>query len=131
MSNRFALSMLRYAEMDLENCKILIEQDKLYNLVVYHAQQVVEKSFKAFLTYHGKKIGNYHDTKSLCKDAEKIVVDFQDFRDDCSDLANVYVATHYPDINDEVILFSKENSVHFYEVAQKIYFIVKAEISEK
>ena len=70
--------MLKYAEMDLENCKILIEQDKLYNLIVYHSQQVVEKSLKVFLTYHGERVGNYYDTKSLCKKAEKILVDFRD-----------------------------------------------------
>jgi HEPN domain-containing protein len=129
MSNKFALSMLKYAEMDLENCKILIEQDKLYNLIVYHSQQVVEKSLKAFLTYHGEKVGNYHDTKSLCKKAEKIAVDFRDYRDECSDLANVYVATHYPDINDEIILFSEDNATMYFKTAQIIYNIVRKEIT--
>lgn len=121
--------MLAYAEMDLENCKILIEQDKLYNLIALHSQQVVEKSLKAFLTFHGEKVGNYHDTKNLCKKAEKIVVDFKDYRDECSDLANVYVASHYPDINDEIILFTKNNATKYFEIAQKIYNIVKVEIT--
>jgi len=128
MDSKFALSMLKYAEMDLENCSILLEQDKLYNLIVLHAQQVVEKSLKAFLTYHGEKIGNYHDTKSLCIKAEKILVDFKDYRNDCSDLANVYAATHYPDINDDVILFNQENAKKFYNVAKNIFSLVTKEI---
>ncbi len=41
MSSKFALSMLEYAEMDLENCRILIEQDKLYNLIVLHARKLL------------------------------------------------------------------------------------------
>ncbi len=130
MSSKFALSMLKYAEMDLENCRILLEQDKLYNLIVLHAQQVVEKSLKALLTYHGEKTGNYHDTKSLCIKAEKIIVDFKDYRNDCSDLANVYVATHYPDINDDVILFTQNNAIKFYEIAKKIFSLVSNEIAE-
>ena len=130
MSSKFALSMLEYAEMDLENCRILIEQDKLYNLIVLHAQQVVEKSLKALLTYHGEKIGNYHDTKNLCIKAEKIIIDFKDYRNDCSDLANVYVATHYPDINDDVILFTQNNAIKFYEIAKKIFSLVSNEIAE-
>ncbi len=120
--------MLKYAEMDLENCKILVGQDKLYNLIVLHAQQAVEKSLKVLLTYHGEKIGSYHDTKSLCIKAEKILVDFKDYRNDCSDLANVYTATHYPDINDDVILFSQENATKFYNVAKKIFSIVTSEL---
>jgi HEPN domain-containing protein len=130
MSSKFALSMLEYAEMDLENCRILIEQDKLYNLIVLHAQQVVEKSLKALLTYHGEKIGNYHDTKSLCIKAEKIIIDFKDYRNDCSDLANVYVATHYSDINDDVILFTQNNAIKFYEIAKEIFSLVSNEIAE-
>lgn len=130
MSSKFALSMLKYAEMDLENCRILIEQDKLYNLIVLHAQQVVEKSLKALLTYHGERIGNYHDTKSLCIKAEKIIIDFKEYRNDCSDLANVYVATHYPDINDDVILFTQNNAIKFYKVAKKIFSLVSNEIAE-
>ena len=84
-----------------------------------------------FCTLRGRyQIGNYHDTKSLCIKAEKIIIDFKDYRNDCSDLANVYVATHYSDINDDVILFTQNNAIKFYEIAKEIFSLVSNEIAE-
>ncbi len=40
-------SWIEYAEKDLAAAQALIDRDDLYNIVVYHSQQVIEKLFKA------------------------------------------------------------------------------------
>ncbi len=42
---------LKASPLDLENIKYIIEVDHLTSVVAFHAQQSIEKSFKAVIEY--------------------------------------------------------------------------------
>ena len=47
---------LKASKLDLENIKYIIEVEHLTSVVAFHAQQSIEKSFKALIEYQNKKI---------------------------------------------------------------------------
>lgn len=55
---------LAYARDDLETIRQL-SNSNLYRIICYHAQQVAEKSLKAFLSHEGKDIPRIHDVAYL------------------------------------------------------------------
>ena len=85
---------LKVSKLDLENIKYIIEVEHLASVVAFHAQQSIEKSFKALIEYQNKKIPKQHDLlklKSLIND----VLDLED--DDILDSLNaLYIDSRYP-----------------------------------
>ncbi len=53
------------AEMDLENVVQIVQLEHLTPVAAFHAQQCVEKCFKAVLEEHSKKVPKDHSTLRL------------------------------------------------------------------
>jgi HEPN domain-containing protein len=51
---------LEKASVDLDSARALIDAD-IASSALFHCQQAVEKSFKAFLTWHGVPFRRVHD----------------------------------------------------------------------
>jgi len=56
---------LKASKLDLENIKYIIEVEHLTSVVAFHAQQSIEKSFKALIEFKKKKIPKQHDLLKL------------------------------------------------------------------
>ena len=88
-------SWLNYAEIDLQTCKKLLDDEFLTNSVVFHSQQTVEKCFKSIFEENNLKIPRIHNLLRLYY---KIII-FIDFTVDEDKLEitdQVYTETRYP-----------------------------------
>ncbi len=86
---------LNYAETDLLTCKEIIKNENLTNIVVFHAQQTVEKCFKAIIEENGKKVPRIHSLIRLFNTIETIIT-FTINEDKIKILDRVYTETRYP-----------------------------------
>ncbi|MFX0000844.1 MAG: HEPN domain-containing protein [Candidatus Hermodarchaeota archaeon] len=94
--NERTANWLEEANWDLENAKILFENDR-FNTVVFHCQQAAEKAVKALL-YHNKVNGWGHSIHSLLvkyKDLKN--ENFDDIERLALSLDKHYITTRYPD----------------------------------
>ena len=55
-----AIQWLKSAEMDLDSIAQVIDMEHLTSVAAFHAQQCVEKCFKAILEEHSKKVPKIH-----------------------------------------------------------------------
>jgi HEPN domain-containing protein len=70
---------LQYASDDLKSAKVLLAEE-VYNIACFHAQQAVEKLFKAFIATYDQPIPRIHNLirlHKICEDlfGEKIKID--------------------------------------------------------
>lgn len=56
------IQWLKSAEMDLDSIAQVIDMEHLTPVAAFHAQQCVEKCFKAILEEHSKKVPKIHST---------------------------------------------------------------------
>jgi len=86
---------LEFAETDLRTCEKLLEDDFLTNIVAFHSQQVIEKSFKAINEEHGIQLPRIHTLTRLYGSVQNII----DFPVDNVLLQmtdTVYITSRYP-----------------------------------
>jgi len=94
--NERTANWLGEANWDLENAKILFENDR-FNTVVFHCQQAAEKAVKALL-YHNKLNGWGHSIYSLLEKYKEIKNEnFNDIKRTALSLDKHYITTCYPD----------------------------------
>lgn len=85
---------LKASKLDLESIKYIIEVKHLTSVVAFHAQQSIEKSFKAIIEHKNQKIPKQHDLlklKSLISD----VLNIED-NDILDSLNTLYIDSRYP-----------------------------------
>lgn len=85
---------MKSSKLDLENIKYIIDVEHLTSVVAFHAQQSIEKSFKAVIEYQNKKIPKQHDLLKL-KHLINNTLSIED--DDILDSLNtLYLESRYP-----------------------------------
>jgi len=88
---------LSYAETDLSACERMLEDEFLTNVVAFHAQQTVEKCFKAILEEKGQKVPRIHNLLRLFEAiSEFISFDLDEDKLEVAD--EVYIETRYPGV---------------------------------
>ena len=87
---------LKFAKDDIRSAELLFEGN-IFNMTCFHSQQAVEKSLKAVLRFHGKRIPYIHFLEELCERCIKIDPAFVRFIDDCIALDIFYQPTRYPE----------------------------------
>jgi len=85
---------LKASKLDLENIKYIIEVEHLTSVVAFHAQQSIEKSFKALIEFKKKKIPKQHDLLKL----KHLIDDSISIEDDdiLDSLNTLYIDSRYP-----------------------------------
>ena len=87
---------LQYASDDLKSAKVLLTEG-VYNMACFHAQQTVEKLFKAFIAAYDKPIPRTHNLIRLNKICEDLYGDKLEFDNDKLILLNdIYIDSRYP-----------------------------------
>lgn len=86
---------LQLARQDMQACRLLLQDDALAAIAAFHAQQVVEKLFKALLEERQNPVPKSHDLErlyTLARAAWAIEVD----EDNLRLLSSVYLDSRYP-----------------------------------
>ena len=87
---------LQYASDDLKSAKVLLAVG-VYNIACFHAQQAVEKLFKAFMAAYDQPIPRTHNLIRLNKICEDLFGDKLEFDNEKLILLNdVYIDSRYP-----------------------------------
>ena len=85
------------AEHDLAAAEALADRDDPYwDIVVFHAQQAVEKYLKALLVLNGQRPPRVHDLPKLLTLAAKFAPQLASFVDDCEFLSPLAIVSRYP-----------------------------------
>ena len=90
-------SWIAFAHRDLEAAKILLNNEYVSNVVLFHCQQCVEKCLKAILEEHQIQIPKIHSVVRLYGIInEKIELEFAIDEDDLNHIDDIYIDTRYP-----------------------------------
>ena len=97
IKNELVKSWLVKAQHDLGSAKRLAEcPDPYYDTAIYHCQQAVEKSFKAFLVYNDIVFEKIHNLTVLIELCTEVDSDFQDYLEAAAILTPYATAYRYP-----------------------------------
>ena len=88
-------SWLNYAEIDLQTCKKLLDDEFLTNSVAFHSQQTVEKCFKSIFEENNLKIPRIHNLLRLYNKITQFI-DFIVDEDKLEITDQVYTEIRYP-----------------------------------
>lgn len=80
---------------DLDTIKEIIGIEHLSNIVAFHCQQCIEKSFKAVLEEYEQDVPRVHDLTKLYGQINKIK-DFKFDEDVLDILSSIYIDARYP-----------------------------------
>ena len=116
---------LEFAQTDLRSCENNLNDEFVTNVVAFHAQQTVEKAFKALIDEKGIRMSRIHNLTRLFALTESFIISPID-ETELEMLDNVYTSSRYPD---EIGLLSTgkptmKESKELYEIARRIYEIL-------
>lgn len=115
---------LEFAQTDLRSCENNLNDEFVTNVVAFHAQQAVEKAFKALIEEKGTRMSRIHNLTRLLALTESFLISPID-ETELEVLDNVYTSSRYPG---EIGLLSTgkpsvKESEEIYQIALKIYEI--------
>ncbi len=87
---------MQYATDDMKSATVLL-QHQIFNMVCFHCQQAVEKTFKALLAVHQQPVPRTHNLirlRQLCEDILGSELKIDD--DALSFLNDIYLDSRYP-----------------------------------
>ena len=103
---------LKKANTDLRVAEKLLEINEEPWVVVFHAQQAVEKALKAYLVLHNKHFGKVHNIARLIDLCMEIDKDFSYLYDiGVYKLYPLAIEARYPDMEVEIIKSEAEDAV--------------------
>lgn len=123
---------LIFAYYDLLTIAEIIDNKLLTTTVAFHAQQCIEKSFKALLALHDHKIPRIHDLRKLLNTVPKKNNYLKADAELLDQLNQVYIDTRYP--ADFGLLPDGRPSLikvrEFYLLAENIYHQVEVAVKK-
>lgn len=87
---------MHYAEEDLQTIGEIIDNENLTKIVAFHAQQCVEKSFKALLELYDLQIPSVHDLRKLLGKMKELKIQLEVDDERLDELNQIYLDTRYP-----------------------------------
>ena len=81
---------------DLELIQEIIHNETLTNLVAFHSQQAIEKSFKAILEEYDGNVPRMHNLETLLPKVNRYVVFIDAEIELLEDLDKLYIDSRYP-----------------------------------
>ncbi len=120
---------LSFALTDLKSCEMIINDAFLSNVVAFHAQQTIEKAFKAVIEEHEIGFIKTHDLITLYN-AIKDHIDHEPDMNMLMQINEVYLSSRYPGhlglMADGKPTIKEAET--FYKTAKDIFYSVKAEL---
>ena len=123
---------LEFAQTDLRSCENNLSDEFVTNVVAFHAQQSVEKAFKALIEEKGIRMSRIHNLTRLHALTELFLISPID-ETELEMLDNVYTNSRYPG---EIGLLATgkptmNESKELYNIALNIYSILLQSIEAK
>ena len=87
---------LYYAAIDLRAAKLLLDDDRCFNLIAFHCQQSMEKALKGYLLWRRHKLYDGHNLPWLCKQAMQDDEHFRSWIPFSSEVNGYYIEARYP-----------------------------------
>ena len=117
---------LEFAWADLQAAKELLEHEHLSGICCFHAQQCVEKTFKAVWEEYARPVLKTHDVLTLGRQVENLLSVTYDERM-FDDLNKLYIESRYPE---EVGLLpygkpTVDDARRFVDFAEDVYEEIK------
>lgn len=123
---QLALAWIEKASRDLENARLLIEQEKrLLDVAVFHCQQAAEKALKAWLTGQEVIFPKTHDLELLLRLCATGEQRFSGFSEQARWLTPLASAFRYPGDSTEPEPAQASQALHF---ASNIFTFCEARI---
>jgi HEPN domain-containing protein len=120
---RSVSAWLAKADQDLAVAEQLAQlTDPYWDIVVFHAQQAVEKYLKALLIRHGSRPPKIHDLGKLLDIAQEHAPQLAVFRDDCNFLSPLAVVSRYPDYE---LMSPEADGTRGLEIARRVKAMVR------
>ena len=89
------IQWLDFAKTDLRSCENNLIDEFVTNIVAFHAQQAVEKAFKALLSEKGIPVPRVHNLIRLHSFSEQYLIEPINFSE-LDALDDVYTSSRYP-----------------------------------
>ena len=123
----FAQRWIEKAKEDIKAAKLLLDSSaNLNSIVCFHAQQAVEKAFKAFLTKAGVRTGRTHDIGFLLRLCEEQDEEFRNLpTEELSRLSFYAVQIRYPE---NYYTPSREEAKKAVDIAEKLISFVEKKL---
>ncbi len=126
-----AKAWLARAREDLATVEKLRNDEGLTNIAAFHAQQCIEKCFKAMIEAAGKPVPRVHDLVRLSAlAAETTVAEFSDYETTLIELSTIYLDARYP-ASTGFLPSGKpdlEDATRYHRAAEEIFRLVDARI---
>ena len=123
---------LEFAQTDLRSCENNLNDEFVTNVVAFHAQQAVEKGFKALIEEKGIRMSRIHSLIRLYELIESFLLSSVS-ETELEMLDSIYTSSRYP--GDIGLLStgkpSMAESKELYEIALKVYYIIVQSIEAK
>lgn len=87
---------LKAAQDDLLTIEKIMTDHNLTQIAAFHAQQAIEKSFKALFEEKGIKVLKTHDIVRLQKQIESLISFTSDEKDKLISINELYIDSRYP-----------------------------------
>jgi HEPN domain-containing protein len=114
------------AREDLAFAGAGLRETEHYTLVLFHCQQAVEKSLKAYLIHVDKRFGKVHFLSTLLALASSVDATFRQFQDACRALDKYYIVTRYP--VDWTAIYTRTEARRGLDQAQEILDFIESKI---
>ena len=120
---------LKKASRDLRfsNAALTLEE-QFFDEIVFHCQQSVEKSIKAFLTFHKVPFGKTHDIGELLLSIAKIDNELAKLLESSKILSKYAVAIRYPDAQGLDVVIDRETVNRSLALADAVYIELSSRI---
>lgn len=106
------------AKGDFKAAKTLKDNNCGNDLVAFHCQQTIEKSFKAYLLKNLGQIIEGHSLIYLCQQSARIKSDFKKYLKDCAFINQYYIESRYP--SDTPLIVSDEDADECIKISNEI-----------
>lgn len=116
---------LREAEYTLNQARLILKQQKAYNIACFLAEQACQKSLKAVLYFDGQRFILTHSITDLINQAKDQHLEFVSFLESAGKLDQYYLSSRYPDAVPEPVIpseiFTEAQAEEAVEIAEKIF----------
>lgn len=117
------------AERHLKSAKILMESNDVNDIVAFHCQQAIEKTFKGFLVAKRGMVVEGHSLLKLYREAKSDFLSMTELAKECAFVNQYYIETRYP--SDDPLEVTQEDAADCIRIAQTIMDEIIRELGSK
>jgi HEPN domain-containing protein len=118
------------ASRDLGTAELIFKnKPEFTDTLTFHCQQTIEKSLKAYLTFHNTKIKSNHDLIYLIEKCSELDSEFSSFSKDLfADVNDIGMSVRYDDIENDPKI---DEAFRYLEFTREIYEFVNKKLNRK